>query len=112
MREIEIFLPLSFLAFRGSENAADTALTVCALLWSGIFLFFPLFNRDRLRVGDLLAGTRVVHIMRSTLGRDLVAAQINRERWTFSDDALDLRSEEHTSELQSLMRTSYAVLCL
>src|SRR3546814_9338110 len=24
----------------------------------------------------------------------------------------DLRSEEHTSELQSLMRTSYAVLCL
>src|SRR3546814_8509218 len=25
---------------------------------------------------------------------------------------VDLRSEEHTSELQSLMRTSYAVLCL
>src|SRR3546814_3371193 len=25
---------------------------------------------------------------------------------------LDWRSEEHTSELQSLMRTSYAVLCL
>src|SRR3546814_6016541 len=24
----------------------------------------------------------------------------------------ELRSEEHTSELQSLMRTSYAVLCL
>src|SRR3546814_13152807 len=29
------------------------------------------------------------------------------------EDALDLdRSEEHTSELQSLMRLSYAVLCL
>src|SRR3546814_6324884 len=28
------------------------------------------------------------------------------------DDALQLRSEEHTSELQSLMRTSYAVFCL
>src|SRR3546814_1268681 len=27
-------------------------------------------------------------------------------------DALDLRSEEHTSELQSLMRISYAVFCL
>src|SRR3546814_4755474 len=26
--------------------------------------------------------------------------------------ALDLRSEEHTSELQSLMRISYAVFCL
>src|SRR3546814_968806 len=28
------------------------------------------------------------------------------------DDAFDLRSEEHTSELQSLMRISYAVFCL
>src|SRR3546814_5056092 len=27
-------------------------------------------------------------------------------------DALDSRSEEHTSELQSLMRISYAVFCL
>src|SRR3546814_5027290 len=26
--------------------------------------------------------------------------------------ALDIRSEEHTSELQSLMRISYAVFCL
>src|SRR3546814_4064026 len=27
-------------------------------------------------------------------------------------DRLSVRSEEHTSELQSLMRTSYAVFCL
>src|SRR3546814_7940511 len=27
-------------------------------------------------------------------------------------DPFELRSEEHTSELQSLMRTSYAVFCL
>src|SRR3546814_3317955 len=30
----------------------------------------------------------------------------------FSDHALSSRSEEHTSELQSLMRFSYAVFCL
>src|SRR3546814_5255121 len=29
-----------------------------------------------------------------------------------SELAIDLRSEEHTSELQSLMRISYAVFCL
>src|SRR3546814_3073538 len=29
-----------------------------------------------------------------------------------ADAGLDLRSEEHTSELQSLMRSSYAVFCL
>src|SRR3546814_8882449 len=28
------------------------------------------------------------------------------------EDLLDIRSEEHTSELQSLMRISYAVFCL
>src|SRR3546814_4520168 len=31
---------------------------------------------------------------------------------TLLDDPLLLRSEEHTSELQSLMRISYAVFCL
>src|SRR3546814_4658960 len=30
----------------------------------------------------------------------------------FGQDAAQHRSEEHTSELQSLMRTSYAVFCL
>src|SRR3546814_4194243 len=29
-----------------------------------------------------------------------------------SDVSLNIRSEEHTSELQSLMRSSYAVFCL
>src|SRR3546814_6530446 len=33
--------------------------------------------------------------------------------WPYDDEpASQLRSEEHTSELQSLMRISYAVLCL
>src|SRR3546814_1557895 len=30
----------------------------------------------------------------------------------FSPDEIRMRSEEHTSELQSLMRISYAVFCL
>src|SRR3546814_7466318 len=33
-------------------------------------------------------------------------------RLLVADALLQLRSEEHTSELQSLMRISYAVLCL
>src|SRR3546814_6989839 len=32
--------------------------------------------------------------------------------WSRCDDARAARSEEHTSELQSLMRNSYAVFCL
>src|SRR3546814_1989028 len=32
--------------------------------------------------------------------------------WRYADRAALTRSEEHTSELQSLMRISYAVFCL
>src|SRR3546814_10855410 len=35
-----------------------------------------------------------------------------RELVAKPDSWLDIRSEEHTSELQSLMRNSYAVFCL
>src|SRR3546814_5549850 len=50
-------------------------------------------------------------------GRDLVArilgvAGEHAGRLAGAADALDARSEEHTSELQSLMRISYAVFCL
>ena len=74
MREIEVFLPLSFLGQQTAEGTADTFLVLFALLWSGIFLFFPLFNRDRLRVGDLVAGTWVVRTSMPKIGEDLVGS--------------------------------------
>src|SRR3546814_5770583 len=48
---------------------------------------------------------------------DLIASYTEaavREGWdvTIVSSDKDLRSEEHTSELQSLMRISYAVFCL
>src|SRR3546814_3376238 len=42
--------------------------------------------------------------------RDRIAHVFSVDRYVF--DAEILRSEEHTSELQSLMRISYAVFCL
>src|SRR3546814_3436172 len=44
-------------------------------------------------------------------GRDLGADAGERPAFLDADDAVG-RSEEHTSELQSLMRISYAVFCL
>src|SRR3546814_4988239 len=56
--------------------------------------------------------------------RDLRGAEQRLRHWgyheernheadaTIGDDRADKRSEEHTSELQSLMRNSYAVFCL
>src|SRR3546814_6222012 len=55
---------------------------------------------------------------RSTAGRDALPLALGSDgegggmRRTIWAGALLLRSEEHTSELQSLMRISYAVFCL
>src|SRR3546814_9300929 len=38
--------------------------------------------------------------------------QENTAPWLRAQDLMNERSEEHTSELQSLMRISYAVFCL
>src|SRR3546814_4003663 len=65
--------------------------------------------------GDLeyrIEGDQTGHILIVTPG-ELVPHQHHRDapRETDKDDA-GHRSEEHTSELQSLMRSSYAVFCL
>ncbi|MBV8687245.1 MAG: RDD family protein [Alphaproteobacteria bacterium] len=103
MREIEVFLPLSFLGEQAAQGTADAFLTLFALLWSGIFLFFPLFNRDRLRVGDLIAGTWVVRTVNSKLGADLVAAA-ERPRRTFSEAALGLYGVYELQTLEDVLR--------
>ncbi|MGT2468742.1 hypothetical protein ACVOMV_34490 [Mesorhizobium atlanticum] len=71
MREIEVFLPLSILAARASADVADTLTTIFGLVWALLFSLFPLFNRDRLRIGDLLAGTWVVEAAEMALVEDL-----------------------------------------
>src|SRR3546814_5401036 len=68
------------------------------------------------------AGVDRVHAGQVVLARDLLRAQVLLHRHREVGAALDrgvvgdhhdlLRSEEHTSELQSLMRISYAVFCL
>ncbi len=68
-------IPAAVLPGDASSQGAVDALpdAVRARAGAGIFLFFPLFNRDRLRVGDLIAGTWVVRNERRTLGDDLGA---------------------------------------
>src|SRR3546814_4625658 len=62
----------------------------------------------------LLMGLRV---KKETIGEIAAAAQVMREfalpvKTPDPENLLDMRSEEHTSELQSLMSISYAVFCL
>src|SRR3546814_8240898 len=75
------------------------------------------FDVDEVRVGLVRAALRAViypnrrHAQR--LGRFQVAGHVLDEQRPRRIDAETVdRSEEHTSELQSLMRISYAVFCL
>jgi uncharacterized RDD family membrane protein YckC len=103
MREIEIFLPLSFLGEQTAAGVADTFLVLFSLTWSGIFLFFPLFNRDRLRVGDLVAGTWVVRAGKSKLSADLVGIA-DQQRRTFPEAALKLYGIYELQTLEEVLR--------
>lgn len=69
MREVEVFLPLTFAFMRG--EGVDGALIALGVIWSGVFALFPLFNRDRRRLGDLAAGALVVKAPRLKLQIDL-----------------------------------------
>ena len=71
LREIGFFLPIGFMFGIGS-GGVDGWISLLASIWAGIFLLFPLFNKDRLRVGDLVAGTWVVRAPRPMLAADLV----------------------------------------
>src|SRR3546814_4648249 len=64
---------------------------------------------ERARCGPVNAVGRITHDKVAPLGK-LYVDQISRRRERSS--GLCVRSEEHTSELQSLMRISYAVFCL
>lgn len=103
MREIEVFLPLSFLGAQAAAGTADAFLTIFALLWSGVFLFFPLANRDRLRVGDLVAGTWVVQWAKRMLAVDLAAGG-ERARRVFPEAALALYGEFEVQTLEEVVR--------
>src|SRR3546814_1728970 len=53
------------------------------------------------------------HLLPSSIGREFNAAEGDSAKQRVICDYLaSMRSEEHTSELKSLMRISYAVFCL
>jgi len=105
MLEIEVFLPLSIVAARGSAGFADTLSTIFGLVWALLFSLFPLFNRDRLRIGDLLAGTWVVEVPKMALVEDLSQRKDPfAARFQFSPAQLDAYGIAELQKLEEVLR--------
>jgi uncharacterized RDD family membrane protein YckC len=102
MREIEFFLPLSFLTVGRAEGNISALAGWFGLGWACLFLFFPFFNRDRLRVGDLLAGTWVINAPRRALGLDLLAGP--RPDFEFTEEQLEAYGIYELQTLEQVLR--------
>jgi len=105
MREVEVYLPLSSLlqTLFSFRNAVDPWLALGGAGWVLLFLLFPLFNRDRLRVGDLLAGTWVVSIPKRQLSWDLVSHG-QEPALRFTPEQLDTYGVYELQTLEQVLR--------
>lgn len=83
MREVEVFLPVALLLSPPPNMSGGTWWFYAALVWAGVFALLPLFNRDRLRVGDMVGGTWVVCARRTALERDLTGTDDARRADAF-----------------------------
>src|SRR3546814_7726896 len=95
-------------------KAANLSFGLCPLLTVGAVELLQAHGSERQKndyLAKLIAGewTGTMNLTEPQAGSDVGALKTRAER---NGDHYLIRSEEHTSELQSLMRTSYAVLCL
>ncbi|MCB2048380.1 MAG: RDD family protein [Novosphingobium sp.] len=112
LRDIELFLPVVFLASAGEEGAGAAAMAAAA--WFLVFALFPFWNRDRLRAGDIVAGSWVVERPRrkleqamSTPGTGANAASAGDASvpaWRFTDEELDVYGEYELQTLERVLR--------
>lgn len=105
MREVEVFLPLVFLFAEG--EGIDAALIGLGAIWSGVFVLFPLFNRDRRRLGDLAAGTMVVKAPMRLLQPDLADSERSASRGlVFTPTQLDAYGIKELHVLEDVIRAA------
>ncbi|HWW58746.1 MAG TPA: RDD family protein [Sphingopyxis sp.] len=106
IRELELFLPLMMLGVTAAEDMASTWTVVAGVLWSLTLSLFLLFNRDRMRMGDLIAGTWVVMAQRVRLDRDIAASAGQAGAMAFSEAELAVYGIFELQELERVLRVA------
>lgn len=118
MRNLEFYLPaLALLAPDAMLPEAPGWGKLLALVWLLVFAFMPLFNADRLRCGDLVAGTLVVKAPKAVLLDDLAARPSPgptargpaapsppAEEFPFTREQLDIYGIHELQVLEDLLR--------
>lgn len=104
MRELEFFLPLSFIGYQTGSGTITAWTALAGLGWSLGFALVPFFNRDRLRVGDLVAGTWVLRTPRRRLGADMAAQTTAAGDFVFTDAQLNAYGEYELQTLEDVLR--------
>lgn len=108
LRDVEVFLPLAMLSSAGL-SAGLASITAAA--WFLIFLLFPFFNRDRLRAGDIIAGTWVVDVPKRNLEDAMSLSEASRghsvatgAQYRFGDAELGIYGELELQTLERILR--------
>ena len=105
MRELELFLPILFLFARA--NTIENWTILAGVVWCFVFVLFPLFNRDRLRAGDFIAGTWVLKTPKQTLLPDLTGEGDGKTApTTFSLAQLDAYGVKELQVLETVLRAN------
>lgn len=109
-RVLEMFLPIQVvLSPEALWPGAPGGLRLAAVTWIFAFAFLPLFNRRRLRIGDIVGGTLVVRAPRVVLLEDPVRAvppALGRalEPVAFTDAQLDVYGIYELQVLEDVLR--------
>jgi len=103
LRDIELFLPVVFIASAGADSPPAW---LAATAWFAMFMLLPCFNRDRLRAGDVIAGTWVVEAPRHKLEATMRAPEPAREteQYHFTDAELAVYGEYELQTLERVLR--------
>ena len=109
LRDVELFLPASFLLAARSGGGDMGPAGIAAAAWFLIFALFPLFNRDALRAGDLIAGTWVVEAPKTTLAPALSRVVAGPSAgYRFGEPELSVYGEYELQVLERVLREDRA----
>ncbi len=112
LRDAEITLPIVAVFSLIGGGLAEWA----ALGWLAVFALFPMFNRDRLRAGDLVAGSWVVEAPRLKLAEALSTggaaasgtSQATGASYKFGEEELAIYGEYELQTLERVLRENRA----